>query len=232
MMKRIFLAGIIAMFAIGSRRCAGNLRNQGRQQGWQAARRRSKNLVHEEVHDRDLRGESGGFRRQKALRCRQDQLHEEVRERRITAAGQASIVLGTSYCHQRRWRRRSGSGTGAGGGKANRSAFCRHRSHSLRVSVSCCPQQFGDGTQGGYLRFQYRCVVLRHQRHRFTRAGLGRLENPLQFGGVNHQATGFTQRQSGHGSPPRYRGGRSAPAARSQATVNEGLPKSVDFEAF
>ena len=95
-----------------------------------------------------------------------------------------------------------------------------------------CPQQFGDGTQGGYLRFQYRCVVLRHQRHRFTRAGLGRLENPLQFGGVNHQATGFTQRQSGHGSPPRYRGGRSAPAARSQATVNEWLPKSVDFEAF
>jgi len=42
-------------------------------------------------------------------------------------------------CHQRRrWRRRGGSGTGdAGGGKANRSAFCRQRSHSSRVSVSC-----------------------------------------------------------------------------------------------
>jgi len=42
-------------------------------------------------------------------------------------------------CHQRRrWRRRGGSGTGdAGGGKANRSAFCRKRSHSSRVSVSC-----------------------------------------------------------------------------------------------
>ena len=40
-------------------------------------------------------------------------------------------------CHQRR-RRRGGSGTrGAGGGKANRSAFCRKRSHSSRVSVSC-----------------------------------------------------------------------------------------------
>ena len=41
-------------------------------------------------------------------------------------------------CHQRRRRRRGGSGTGgAGGGKANRSAFCRKRSHSSRVSVSC-----------------------------------------------------------------------------------------------
>src|SRR5258707_7775695 len=30
-----------------------------------------------------------------------------------------------------------GVGSGAGGGRANRSAFCRQRSHSLRVSVSC-----------------------------------------------------------------------------------------------
>ena len=95
------------------------------------------------------------------------------------------------------------------------------------------PQQFGDGAQGGYLRFQDRGEVRGCLRSR------GGLENPLTAVAhcsgrqtATYRAAGFAQRQSSHGLPPRYRGGRSAPPARLQATVNEWLPNSVSFEAF
>ena len=113
-------------------------------------------------------------------------------------------------CHQRR-RRRGGSGTrGAGGGKANRSAFCRKRSHSSRVSVSCarnssetarkvaiCASRTGVGSGVAFGTTVNVSPV----------AGWGDRIDPVQFGGVettgHFQATEFAQRQSGHWFNPR-----------------------------
>src|SRR6202035_1117279 len=62
----------------------GNVREQSDGQGRQAAGGCGKDVIHEEVHGRDLRDQSDERGRQAACGCREEQFHEEVRKGRVT----------------------------------------------------------------------------------------------------------------------------------------------------
>ena len=83
MMKRILLAAMVAAFTIGSAAAQDPVKAKP-WEGRQAARGSGEVLVHEEVHGRYMRDESRRFGWQGAFRSRKDQLHEEVREGRVS----------------------------------------------------------------------------------------------------------------------------------------------------
>src|SRR4051812_48463055 len=58
--------------------CAGNLREQGRQQGGQAAGGRRQDQLPQEVQARHLSGQGGWQQRQSSRGRRQEKLHAEV----------------------------------------------------------------------------------------------------------------------------------------------------------
>ena len=84
MMKRILLAAMVAAFAIGSAAAQESCESKAVGQGRQATRGSGEDLVHEKVHGRYMRDESRRFGWQGACRSRKDQLHEEVREGRVS----------------------------------------------------------------------------------------------------------------------------------------------------
>ena len=78
-MKRILLAALVLSLNSFRRRLrAGDLREQGRQQGGQAARGRCQDQFPQEVQARHLSGQGGGQQRQGPRRRRQEKLHAEV----------------------------------------------------------------------------------------------------------------------------------------------------------
>jgi hypothetical protein len=116
-------------------------------------------------------------------------------ESRPTGSGSAPPHAYQAGCHQR--RRRGGSGTrGAGGGKANRSAFCRKRSHSSRVSVSCARNS--SETARKVAICASRTGVRSGVAFGTTVSpvtGWGDRIDPVQFGGVNLVCVGSGARQ-------------------------------------
>ena len=148
-------------------------------------------------------------------------------------------------CHQRGWRRGSGCATRAGGGRANRSALCRQRSHSLRVSVSCsrnssetarkaaiCASR--TGVKSGFrptspfhpcrVGWTGKSPAVRRRQSGNRRCHLWWQTNGYLSGDWLHAASFWSW------FTPKVSGGRSAPPARLQATVNESLRKSVNSE--
>ncbi|MGY3466943.1 hypothetical protein ACVW0I_003814 [Bradyrhizobium sp. LM6.11] len=85
MMKRIFLAAIVATFAAGSAFAEDTCESKAVGKDGKGLGRRCQDLVHEEVQGRRLRAQGDERRWQAARRRRQEQLHEEVRSRRVIA---------------------------------------------------------------------------------------------------------------------------------------------------